>query len=112
MDALALQLLSPVTLLLSAFLLDVPGSPGSGTTAPGSPVQQWVDQFSTSSTQILQVVNTTFRSIMGVAWVTLISLGLLLYLTRLHRKLGKEFVFGGFAMAILVQLILPWLATL
>ena len=112
MEALTLQLLSPIVLLLSSLLLDVPGSPAPGSSAPSSSVQQWVNQFSTSSTQVLQVVNTTFKSIMGVAWVTLISLGMLLYLTHLHRKMGKEFFFGGIAMAILVQFILPWLATI
>ena len=49
---------------------------------------------------------------MELSWVTLISLGELLNLTRLCRKLGRYFIVGGVAMAVLIKFVFPLVAAL
>jgi|SRR5712691_7919659 len=100
-------LLPKLSLLLSPLV-----SNASQSSAPGSSIQQWVNQFASGSTQVLQVVNAAFKDVLGLSWITLISLGVLLYLTHLHRKLGKDFIVGGVVMAVLVQFVFPWIATI
>lgn len=96
-----LPLLLPLSLLLP-LLLDA-----SSTSDAASSVQQWVNHFSAGSAQVLQAVNTALTDVFKLAWITLISIGILLYLTHLNRRLGKDFIFGGTAMALLVQFIFP-----
>lgn len=101
MQVLNLLLLLPLSLLLP-LLLDA-----SSSSEPASSVQQWVSQFSAGSAQVLQAVNTALTDVFKLAWVTLLSIGIILYLTHLNRRLGKDFIFGGAAMALLVQFIFP-----
>lgn len=101
MQVLNLLLLLPLSLLLP-LLLDA-----SSSSEAASSVQQWVSQFSAGSTQVLQAVNTALTDVFKLAWVTLLSIGIILYLTHLNRRLGKDFIFGGAAMALLVQFIFP-----
>ncbi len=102
-----LSMMFPVSLLLAPILLDAPNGVNTG-----SSVEQWVAQFSVASTQFLHVVDTAFRDIFRIAWITILSVGALLYLTRLHRKLGKDFVLSGIAMLVLVQFVFPFLSSL
>ncbi len=102
-----LSMLSPVSLLLAPFLLDAPNG-----VSTGSSIEQWVAQFSVASTQFLQAVNTAFTGIFRIAWITLLPAGALLYLTHLHRKLGKELIGGGIVMMLLVQFVFPFFSSL
>ncbi len=94
--------LLPLSLLLAPLLLDA-----SSTTDAGNTIQQWVTQFSASSAQVLVAVTSGIATIGKVAWFTLLMLGVLLYVTRLHKKLGRELFAGGLILAILVQVVYP-----
>ncbi len=95
-------LLLPLSLLLAPLLLDA-----SSTTDAGNTIQQWVTQFSASSAQVLVAVTSGLATIAKVAWFTLLILGVLLYVTRLHKRLGRELFAGGVLLAILVQFVYP-----
>lgn len=94
--------LLPLSLLLAPLLLDA-----SSTTDAGNTIQQWVSQFSTQSAQILVAVTSGLAAVARVTWFTLLILGVLLYVTRLHKKLGRELVAGGVVLAVLVQFVYP-----
>lgn len=96
----------PVALLLAPILLDAPNGLSTVTS-----MEQWVAQFTVASTQFLHALNAAFTDIFRIAWITLLSLGVLLYLTHLNRKLGKDFVVGGGVMMLLVQFVFPLLSS-
>jgi hypothetical protein len=102
MQILNFTLLLPLSLLLAPLLLDA-----SSTTDAGNTIKQWVTQFSTQSAQILVAVTSGLATVAKVAWFTLLILGVLLYVTRLHKKLGRELFAGGVLLAILVQFVYP-----
>jgi len=47
-----------------------------------------------------------------IAYVTLLMLGLLLYYTHIERRLGKDLIKGGLALAIMSEFVFPVLAKL
>lgn len=95
-------LLLPLSLLLAPLLLDA-----SSTTDAGNTIQQWVTQFSAQSAQVLVAVTSGLATVARVTWFTLLILGVLLYVTRLHKRLGRELFAGGVLLAILVQFVYP-----
>jgi hypothetical protein len=46
-----------------------------------------------------------------VAYVTVLVLGVFLYFTRINRRLGKELITGGIALAILSEFVFPAIVT-
>ena len=59
---------------------------------------------------LLQTIDDTVISLARVAFVTLLVLGFFLYFTHLHRRLGKDLMFGGVALAIISQFVLPFIS--
>lgn len=101
------SMLLPVALLLASILLDAPND-----LSTANSMKQWVAQFSVASAQFLHALNAAFTDIFRIAWITLLSMGALLYLTHLNRKLGKDFVLGGRVMMLLVQFVFPFLSSI
>jgi hypothetical protein len=99
-------LLSLFASLLVLAPLDVP------TAAPTPPdfaatLQQLASEFSSGATQLLVAIDGTVLDITRVAYVTVLILGVFLYFTRLNKRLGKELITGGIALAILSEFVFP-----
>jgi hypothetical protein len=83
---------------------------GVRTTDPVTLIQQLASQFSTAARQLLQVINLTVIDLSRAAYITVILLGVLLYSTRLERRLGKDMIKGGIVLALLAEFIFPMIA--
>lgn len=75
-------------------------------------IQQFAQQFTTTVTLLLATIDTTVTDITRVAYVTILMLGILLYFTHTSIRLGKDLMKGGVVLAIMVEFVFPWLATL
>ena len=85
-------------------MLDIQPPPGAGNL-----IQQLAQQFTSAVTVLLATVDSTVIDISRVAYVSLLMLGLLLYFTHLERRLGKDLIKGGVALAIISEFIFPML---
>jgi len=85
-------------------MLDVQPPP-----APDTLIQQFAQQFTSTVTYLLSVVDGTVVDLARVVYVTLLLLGILLYYTHLAQRLGKDMIKGGVALAIVSEFIFPWL---
>ena len=56
---------------------------------------------------LLQAVDDTVLSLTRAAFVTLLVLGFFLYFTHLHRRLGRDLMVGGVALALISQFVIP-----
>jgi len=83
-------------------LLDIQPPPGSENL-----VQQFAQQFTSAVTVLLATIDSTVIDITRVAYVSLLMLGLLLYFTHIERRLGKDLIKGGVALAVLSEFIFP-----
>jgi len=78
----------------------------------GSVLQQFAQQFVSVSTVLLNVVNSTVIDVARIAYVSLLLVGLVLYYTRLEKRLGKDLIKGGVLLAILVEFVFPYIVKL
>jgi len=85
-------------------LLDVPPPPGGE-----SLVQQFAQEFTSAVTALLATVDSTVVDVSRVAYVSLVMIGLLLYYTHIERRLGKDLIKGGVALAIISEFVFPLL---
>jgi len=88
-------------------MLDVPPPPGAE-----SLVQQLAQQFTSMVGTLLATIDSTVIDLSRIAYVTLLMLGLLLYYTHIERRLGKDLIKGGLALAIISEFVFPVLAKL
>jgi hypothetical protein len=72
-------------------------------------IQQFAQQFTSAVTVLLATIDSTIIDLSRVAYVTLLMLGLLLYYTHLERRLGKDLIKGGVALAIISEFVFPFL---
>jgi len=75
-------------------------------------IQQFAQQFTSAVTVLLATIDSTVIDLSRVAYVTLLMLGLLLYYTHLERRLGKDLIKGGVALAIISEFVFPYLTKL
>jgi hypothetical protein len=73
----------------------------------GTLFQQYVNQFTSDASQLLLTIDSTVVIMVRLAFVTLLLLGVFLYFTRLHRRLGKDLIYGGVILAILSEIVFP-----
>jgi hypothetical protein len=73
----------------------------------GSVISQIQQSVMAGSQLLLQAINDTVLSLTRVVFVTLLILGFFLYFTHLHRRLGKDLMFGGVVLAIISQFVIP-----
>jgi len=88
-------------------LLDIPPPAGGE-----SLVQQFAQQFTSAVTVLLATVDSTVVDVSRVAYVSLVMIGLLLYYTHIERRLGKDLIKGGVALAIVSEFVFPVLTRL
>ena len=88
-------------------MVDIQPPPGAE-----SLVQQFAQQFTAAVTALLATVDSTVVDLSRVAYVSLVMIGLLLYYTHIERRLGKDLIKGGVALAIISEFVFPALAKL
>ncbi len=88
-------------------MLDIQPPPGADNV-----IQQFAQQFSSAVATLLSTVDSTVIDLSRVAYVTLLMLGLLLYFTHLEKRLGKDLIKGGVALALISEFVFPYLAKL
>jgi anti-anti-sigma regulatory factor len=70
-------------------------------------VQQLAKQFTSAVTVLLATIDSTVIDLSRVAYVSLLMIGLLLYFTHVERRLGKDLIKGGVALAIISEFVFP-----
>jgi hypothetical protein len=88
-------------------VLDVAPPPDLGTA-----VQNLAQQFTAIMSTLLSTVDATVIDIARLAYVSTLLLGLLLYYTHIEKRLGKDLIKGGVALAVLSEFVFPMLAKL
>jgi hypothetical protein len=78
----------------------------------GSVVQQLAQQFMAVMTTVLATIDTTIIDVARLAYVTVLLVGLLLYYTHVERRLGRDLIKGGVILAVLSELVFPYLVKL
>lgn len=77
-----------------------------------SMIQQFAQQFSSTTTFLLSTVDAAVMDITRVAYVTILMVGALLYFTHASMRLGKDLMKGGVFLAVIVEFVFPWLIKL
>jgi len=72
-------------------------------------MQQFAQEFTSGVTRLLATVDSTVIDVSRVAYVPLVMVGLLLYYTPVERRLEKDLIKGGVALAVLSEYVLPML---
>jgi len=88
-------------------LLDIQPPPGGENL-----IQQLAQQFTADVTLLLATIDSTVIDVSRVAYVSLLMIGLLLYYTHIERRLGKDLIKGGVALAIISEFVFPVLSRL
>jgi hypothetical protein len=83
-------------------MLDIQPPPGAD-----NMIQQFAQQFSSTVSFLLSTVDSTVLDVSRIAYVTLLMLGLLLYFSHVERRLGKDLIKGGVALAVLSEFVFP-----
>ncbi len=73
----------------------------------GSIVQQLAQQFVTIMGSVLSTIDSTVIAIARLAYVSILLIGILLYFTRVERRLGKDLIKGGVILAVLSEFVFP-----
>lgn len=88
-------------------MLDIQPPPGAENL-----IQQFAQQFTSAVTLLLATVDSTVVDLSRIAYVSLVMVGLLLYYTHVERRLGKDLIKGGVALALLSEFVFPVLTKL
>ena len=88
-------------------LLDIQTPPGAENL-----IQQFEQQLMSSVSALLATVDSTVVDASRVAYVSLVMICLLLYYTLIERRLGKNLIKGGIALAIISEFVFPVLTRL
>ena len=88
-------------------MLDIQPPPGTENL-----IQQFAQQFTSAVTVLLAAVDSAVIDVTRVAYVSLLMIGLLLYLTHIERRLGKDLIKGGVALAVISEFVFPVLTKL
>ena len=107
---MALSLLLLVPAVASAIGLPLADAPQPTDIATG--IQQYASQFATETAAVLTTINTAVIDIVRVAYVTCLLVGVLLYYTHIGRRLGKDLIYGGVALIVVTEIVIPFVAGL
>jgi hypothetical protein len=103
--------MSPSLLLLVAPAVgSAIGLPLLDTTKPpdlATAIEQFASQFAAETATVLASVDTAVYDIARVAYVTCLLVGVLLYFTRLGRRVGKDLIVGGVVLAVIAEYLIP-----
>jgi hypothetical protein len=88
-------------------ILDAPSPPDLATA-----IQHFASQFAAETAAVLTTVNAAVIDIVRVAYITCLLVGILLYYAHLGRRLGKDLIYGGVALVVLTEYVVPTLTAL
>jgi hypothetical protein len=99
-----------ISILASLLVL----APLDSSTPPdfGAELQQFASEFNSGAAQLIAVIDSTMIDLTRMAYITVLIIGVFLYFTRLNRRLGRELITGGIALAILSEFIFPAISKL
>jgi hypothetical protein len=100
-------MIAPLLPLLGSLLAIARLDPSSSPPDFGSSLQQLANEFSSGAAQLLQVIDGTVIDVTRVAYITVLLLGILLYFTRLQRRLGRDLITGGIILAVMSEFVFP-----
>jgi len=78
----------------------------------GGLIKSLAQQFTSLMTVLLTTLDTTVIQLARLAYVSVLLLGVLLYFTRVERRLGKDLIKGGVVLAVLTEFVFPALVKL
>ena len=107
--------MTPSLLLLAPAVASAIGLPILDAASPpdlGAAIQQFANQFAAETAAVLTTVNVALFDIARVAYVTCLLVGILLYYTHIGRRLGKDLIFGGVALVVLTEYVVPTVTAL
>jgi len=107
MTSSLLLLVPAVASTIGLPILDAPQPPDLG-----SAIQQFASQFATETAAVLATINTAVIDIARVAYITCLLVGILLYYAHLGRRLGKDLIYGGVALVVLTEYVIPTVTAL
>jgi hypothetical protein len=102
-----LLLIPAVASAIGLPILDTPSPPDLATA-----IQQSANQFAAETAAVLATVNTAVIDIVRVAYITCLLVGILLYYAHLGRRLGKDLIYGGVALVVLSEYVIPTVTAL
>ncbi len=73
-------------------------------------IQQIAEKFTTIASQVILAIDASVINLSRGAYFALLLLGIFLYSTHAARRLGKDFIKGGVALAVLVEVVLPMIS--
>jgi len=73
----------------------------------GSVFQQLAKEFASLMASLLATINATVIDISRIASVSVLMLGVLLYFSRVEKRLGKDLIKGGVILAVLAGFVFP-----
>ena len=104
------SLLLLIPAVASAMGLPILDAPQPSDIATG--IQQFASQFASETAEVLTTINMAVIDIVRVAYVTCLLVGILLYYTHLGRRLGKDLIYGGVALIVVTEFVIPFVAGL
>ena len=75
----------------------------------GSVIQSLAQQFTSVASLLLTTINSVVMDISGLASISVILIGILLYFTHAERRYGKDLIKGGIILMVLSEFVFPWL---
>lgn len=75
----------------------------------GAIIQNLARQFISVASMLLITINSVVIDISRLAYITIILVGILLYSSHADRRHGKDLMKGGIALAILSEVVFPFL---
>lgn len=73
----------------------------------GGLIQNLAQQFTSLMSTVLTTIDTTVIDVARLAYISVLLVGVLLYFTRVEKRLGKDLIKGGIVLAILSELVFP-----
>jgi hypothetical protein len=71
-------------------------------------IEHLANQFSAAMAVLLTTIDATVVDLARLAYVSVLLIGALLYFTHLEKRLGKDLIKGGVVLAILAELVFPF----
>ena len=75
----------------------------------GAVIQNLAQQFVSVAATLLTTINSVVIDVSRLAYITIILVGILLYSSHVDRRHGKDLMKGGLALAILSEVVFPFL---
>ncbi len=123
MYAISLAAIGAVVYSLLPLVLDVksqafptsqapPASPQAAPPDIVSIIQQIQQNVIATGRAVITATDDTVVALAKVTFITLFVLGVFLYSTRLHKRLGKELIVGGVVLGLMSEVVIPALSKL